>query len=72
MSLLGPLVSCEIFSDIVRFVRTYWNRRQKLYPGYFFVNPILNQSIKWRFYYIIVNNDKFRKRNKKGHEQFAR
>ena len=31
----------------------------------FFVNPILNQSIKWRFDYIIVNNDKFRQRKKR-------
>ena len=39
-------------------MRIYWGGRQKLYPGYFFVNPILNQSSKWRFDYIIVNHDK--------------
>ena len=46
-------------------MRTYWTRRQKLYPAHFFVNPILNQSIKWHFDYIIVNNDKFRQRKKR-------
>ena len=72
MSLLRPLFSYKFFNDIVRFLRTYWSRRQKLYTGYFFVNPILNQSIKWRFDYIIVNNDEFRQRKKKGHGRFAR
>ena len=64
MSLLRPLVSYKFFNDIVRFVTTYWSHRQKLYPGYFFINPILNQSIKWRFDYIIVNNDKFRQKKR--------
>ena len=60
MSLMKPLISYKFFNDIIKFVRTYWNRRQKLYPGYFFVNPILNQSIQCRFDYIIVNHDNFR------------
>ena len=64
MSLMKPLISYKFFNDIIKFVRTYWSRRQKLYLGYFFVNPILNQSIKCRFDYIIVNHDKFRQKKK--------
>ena len=59
-SLLRPLITYKFFNDMRKFVRTYWSRRQKLYPGYFFVNHILNQSLKWRFNYIIFNHDKLR------------
>ena len=61
MSFLRPVVSYKLFNDIVRFVRTYWSRRQKLYPGYFFVNPILNQSFKWQLLTMVnLDNEKIR------------
>ena len=65
MSLMKPLVSYSFFKDIIRFVRRFWGRRLQLYPGYFFVQPILNQSIKWRFDYITVTSDKSKQVKKK-------
>ena len=65
MSLIKPLVLSSFFKDIIRFVRRFWGRRQQLYPGYFFVQPILNQSIKWRFDYIIFTSDKSKQVKKK-------
>ena len=48
MSLMKPQLSYEFCNDMIRFIRKFWNWRQKFYPGYFFVYPKLKQSIKWR------------------------
>ena len=59
MSLMKPLLSYEFFNDMIKFIRKFWNCRQKFYPGYLFVYPKLKQSLKWRFDYIIVNNNRY-------------
>ena len=66
MSLVKPLISYEFFDDIIKLIKKVWNRRQKFYPGYFFVYLKLNQSIKWRFDYIIVNKNRYKLKNKYG------
>ena len=50
------IFSYKFFKEILKFIKNYWYRRQKFYPGYFFVYPKLNQCLKWRFHYIIVGN----------------
>ena len=49
MSLTKQLISYKFFNEIVKFIKNFWHQRQKFYPGYFFVYPKLNQSIKCRF-----------------------
>ena len=66
MSLMKPLISDEFFKDILKFIEKFWCRRQKFYSGYFFIYPKLNQNIKWRFNYIIVNNNRYKIRKKYG------
>ena len=60
MSLVKPLVAYKFFKEIINFVRIYWNNRNKFYPGYFFLYPKLNQTLKWRFDYIIITNNRFK------------
>ena len=70
MSMVKPLILYELFKDIINFSKKLWSRRRKLYPGYFFVYPMLNQSIKWRSDYIIINRNRYKLRKK--YRQFAR
>ena len=70
MSMVKPLILYELFKDIIKFSKNLWSRRRKLYPGYFFVYPMLNQSIKWRSDYIIINRNRYKLRKK--YRQFAR
>ena len=48
----------NFLKDIISFIR-HWNCRKFLYPGYLFLYPRLNQSLKWHFDYIIVANNRF-------------
>ena len=57
MSLMN---SYKFFKKIINFIKSYWYRRQKFYPVYFFVYPKLNQSLQWRFDYIIVGNNRYK------------
>ena len=61
MSLVKPLISYKFFEDIIKFIRKYWNMRKVFYPGYFFSYPRLIQSLKLRFDYVIISNNKRRK-----------
>ena len=70
MSMVKPLILYELFKDIIKFSKKLWSRRRKLYPGYFFVYPMLNQSIKWRSDYIIINRNIYKLRKK--YRRFAR
>ena len=38
--------SYKFFKEVLKFIKNYWYRRQKFYPGYFFVYPKLNQCLK--------------------------
>ena len=40
MSWSKPLISYKFFKAIISFIRDYWNKRQRFYPGYFFVLEI--------------------------------
>ena len=64
ISLMRPLVSYKFFMAIINFAKNYWCHRQKFYPVFFFVYPKLNQSLKWRFDYIIVSNNKYKLKKK--------
>lgn len=61
MSLVKPLLSWYFFEDIIEFVKEYWNKRKCFYPGYFIVYPRLNQSLKWRYDYVIIVKNKHKK-----------
>ena len=50
---------------MIEQIRCFWNKRKKLFPGYRFSYPKLNQSLKWCFDYIIITNQKFRLKKKK-------
>ena len=60
MSLVKPLISYNFFKDIINIIRDYWNKKQRFYPGYFFLYPKLNQSLKWRFDYIMITNNRYK------------
>ena len=68
MSLMKLLIPYEFFNDMIKFIRKFLNCRQKLFLlvwttlAYVFVYPKLNQSIKWRFVYIIVNSNRYKLR----------
>ena len=49
-----PLTSYLFFDDIVKFIRSYWQKRIFFFPGYTFINPRLNQGLKWGFDYITL------------------
>ena len=56
------------FGDIVKFIRSYWQKRKYFFfPGYTFICPRLNQSLKWRFDYITLV-----KRNKPGTKKWIK
>ena len=57
MSLMN---SYKFFKKIINFIKSYWCHRQKFYPVCFFVYPKLNQSLQWRFDYIIVGNNRYK------------
>ena len=40
------------------FIERYWKKRKIFYPGYYFIYPQLNQSIKWRFDYVFKVKNK--------------
>ena len=40
------------------FNESYWKKRKIFYPGYYFIYPQLNQSIKWRFDYVFIVKNK--------------
>ena len=64
MSLMKPLTSYEFFKEMI--ITRYWNSRKKFFLQCFFLYPRLNQSLKWRFDYIIVANNKFKGKRKCG------
>lgn len=36
MSLMKPLISYEVYKEIIAYFRRYWNGRKKFFPEYFF------------------------------------
>ena len=60
LSLFKPLLSYEFFKEIIEYIRCYWHDGKKFFPGYFFIYPKLNQSLKWCFDYITIVNNKIR------------
>ena len=50
-----PLLSYNFFDEIIKHIRYYWNRRKYFYPGYFLLlQPRSNQSVKFKFDYILL------------------
>lgn len=65
LSLYKPLISYSYFKDIIRFIQTYWKERKHFFSSYLLQYPLLNQSVKWRFDYIIAATKNIdNKRNK--------
>ena len=60
LSLVKSILSYEFFKEMIEYIRCYWHERKKIFLGYFFIHPKLNQSLKWRFDYIIIVNNKTR------------
>ena len=52
-------MSYEFFKELIEQIKRHWNKRKKFFPGYLFPFPKLNQSLKWRFDYINITNDKY-------------
>lgn len=51
MSVIKTLLSYQFFEEIIEFLKKYWKKNYS-FPGYFFIYPKLNQSLKWRYGYI--------------------
>ena len=54
MSLVKPLSSYRFSEEIIEFVKNYWQKRKFFFSGYFFIYLKLNQSLKWRYDYILI------------------
>ena len=65
ISFLKLLLSYSFFEDLIDYIKNYWQKRKFFYPGYYFIYPKINQSLKWRFDYvfIVINKPKDKKRN---------
>ena len=63
VSLCRPLISYSYFKEI-RFIRMYWKNHKHFYQPYIVQYPLLNQSIKWHFDYIIAARKKYNKKEK--------
>ena len=54
---------------MIEQIRCFWNKRKKLFPGYRFSYPKLNQSLKWCFDYIIITNQNLDQKKKKNMDE---
>ena len=63
MPFLKPLISYSFFEELMDFVENYWKKTKFFSPGYYFIFPRLNQSLKWRldFVFIVKNKQQNRK-----------
>ena len=48
------LIHCSFYKQITSFIRKYWEAVEYFCGPYTLKYPILNQSIKWRYDYIIT------------------
>ena len=53
MSVIKTLLSYQFFEEIIEFLKKYW-KKNYFFPGYFFIYPKLNHSLKWRYGYILT------------------
>ena len=53
-SLVKHLFSYRFFVEIIDFVKSCWQEIKFFFPGYFFIYPKLNQSLKWRYDYVLI------------------
>ena len=58
ISLVKPLLSYRSFEEIIELVKNYWQKRKFCFPGYFFIYPKLNHSLKWRYDYALIVKNK--------------
>ena len=54
MSIKKPLIHYSFYKEIIFFIKKYWGDRKYFCQPYILCYPKLNQSIKWRFDYIIA------------------
>ena len=54
LSLRKPLIQYPFYKQIITFIRKYWYNREYFCEPYILKYPKLNQSIKWRFDYVIA------------------
>ena len=58
MSLVKLLLSYRSFKEITEFVKNYWQKRKFFFPGNSFIYPKLNESLKWRYDYVLIVKNK--------------
>ena len=62
MSFLKPLLSYPFFD----FIKSYWQKKNFFYPGYHFIYPNINQSLKsWFDYVFLVKHKPVTKKKKR-------
>ena len=59
-----PLLAYSYFDEIVSSIEQYWLRRKLFFPGYCFVYPRMNQSLKLKNGYIFLLKDTTKKMQK--------
>lgn len=57
LSLVKPLLSYNFIDDMIELIKNYWNKGN-FFPGCFYIYPKLNQSLKWRYDYILTVKSK--------------
>ena len=55
---LKLVLSYSFFEELIDYIKNYWQKRKFFYPGYYFIYPKINQSLKWRFDYVFIVNNK--------------
>ena len=65
MSLEKAVLSYRSYEQIIKFINVFWRRRKLFIPGYYLIDPAMNQSQKWRFDYTLLAKTKASKKQKK-------
>ena len=63
ISLVKSLLSYRFLEEIIEFLKNYWQKGKFFFPGYFFIYPKLNQSLKWRYGYVLIVKNKTSTKN---------
>ena len=59
LSLRKPLMTYLYYKEILTFIQRYWKKRKHFCHPHILKYPGLNQSIKWRYDYIIASRKKY-------------
>ena len=66
LSLRNPLMTYLNYKEIPTFIARHWKERKHFCSPYILQYPSLNQSIKWRYDYIIASRKRYSQQQRKN------